>query len=276
MRELTGPREKIWKASQMVPVEASEEANGMYRLLRDISYPKGFVRLLGLTGRRNYDELTENLPKLVSRFHDDGVFANWTVVQAATFSENAAAEMEALGGAFFRSNMIFLHLPEKRERREEIEGIIRSAEQNRLGVLLYVGPAEAPAGGGAVHVVMEEPEGGWKIGLDLGHSDLALLVAYKLKQNWDCDLVLTAALKEEGLRKEAQDYLKSVAELARIPNAECRTAPMEQAGLEGRKPAITVFSMRAGMDLNGAEAKAKKTGAPCLFSLDSGSENAFA
>jgi hypothetical protein len=75
-----------------------------------------------------------------------------------------------------------MRIPEKPDRKEEIKGVMRSAEQNRLGVLLYDGPKEIPHTGKAIHIIIEEPPDGWKIGNDLGKSDLALLISYKLKQ----------------------------------------------------------------------------------------------
>jgi hypothetical protein len=125
-------------------------------------------------------------------------------------------------------------------------------------------------------MIIEEPLEGWKIGTDLGKSDLAFLISYKLKQNWESDLVFTAALKKEKAREEALDYLKSVAELARIPNAECRTAPLGRENLKGEQPCVTVYSMTGDMDINAIDAKVDSTGTPCLFALDSGFENAFA
>ena len=276
IESLAGPREKTWKANLLVPVESSDQASRIYRLLRDIAYPKGFVRLLGLTGRRNYDELTESLPELADRFQNDGVFATWTVVKAATFSENVAAGLEALGGAFFRSNLIFMRLPEKADRKEEIKRVIRSAKESQLGILLYAGPEEMTEKTGTVHMIMEKPEKGWKIGTDLAKSDLAFLISYKLKQNWKSDLILTAALENEKEREQALEYLKSVVELARVPNAECRASHGDWKNLDSEKPTVTIYSMNTDTDLSYIESQIEKAGTPCLFALDSGLENAFA
>jgi len=276
MENLAGPREKTWKANLLVPVEVSDEVDKAYGLLRDIAHPKGFVRLLGLTGKRNYDELIENLPKLAERLHEDRVFATWTVVQAGTFSENVAAGLEALAGAFFRSSLIFLRLPEDRGREEEVRRIIRSADRNGLGVLLYAGPGEIPEKGKAVHIVIEEPAGGWDIGKDLGESDLALLIAYQLKRNWKSDLTLVAALKRYEAREKALDYLRAVAELARIPNAGLRTAPLDGLDLREDRPSVTVYSLGKDPDLGALRSRVKAAQTPCLFAMDSGFENALA
>jgi hypothetical protein len=169
-----------------------------------------------------------------------------------------------------------MRIPEKADRREEIKSVMRSAEQNQLGVLLYSGPEKIPENVETVEMIIEEPEAGWKIGTDLGKSDLALLISYKLKKNWKSDLILTAALGNDEERKPALDYLKTVAELARIPNAECRTVSLGRENQAGEKPTVKVYSMTGDMDLSSLDSKMESTGQPCLFALDSGFENAFA
>jgi hypothetical protein len=123
--------------------------------------------------------------------------------------------------------------------------------------------------------VLERPEGGWEIGLDLGGADLALLVAYKLKHNREEDLVLTARLEHEAQREAALAYLKSVAELARVPNAELRAlSPSDEE--DDLTAAITIFTLRLPADFSQMRERASRAETPCLFALDSGRENALA
>ncbi|MFW5735237.1 MAG: amino acid permease, partial [Oceanidesulfovibrio sp.] len=299
MEAMTGPRQKSWKANMLVPVENSAQAAKVYGLLRNLAYPKGFVRLLGLTGQRNYQELTENLPRLADRLQADSVFATWTVVRAASFSENVAAGLEALGGAFFRSNTIFLRLSGNTQRDAEIEHLVDDAKAYELGALIYLGPpppeGERPADDdeeteealqafgrheGGVHLVLDTPENGWRIGTDLADADLAMLLAYKLKTNWKTRLTITARIQDPGERKDALDYMRAAVELARIPNAMLRLAESEEeldysvaAGEE--LPAVTLFSLHAPDDYASMRARSKRVRTPCLFAMDSERENAL-
>ncbi|HSO22307.1 MAG TPA: amino acid permease [Chondromyces sp.] len=276
VERLAGTREKTWKANLLVPVEVSTQVGVVYDLLRDIARPKGFVRLLGLTGRRNYDELTENLPTIAERFHNDKIFATWTVVQAATFSENVAAGLEALGGAFFRSNMVFLRLPESSERSQEMWKVIGSAARNQLGVVLYAGPEETESvRAKAVHLIVGKPGDGWRIGTDLGDADLGLLVAFKLKLNRKCDLVLSARIDAEDETGDALDYLKTVTELARIPDADRRVVRPGEELSPGLQVGVTVFSITGDTRLEEVRSRTEEAQTPCLFTLDSGRENAL-
>ncbi len=294
MEQFTGPREKTWKANMLVPVENSNQAAEVYGLVRNLAYPKGFVRLLGLTGARNYDELTRNLPDLAARLEDDSVFATWTVVRAADFSENVAAGLQALGGAFFRSNMLFLRLTANRERDEEMARLVQDARTYDLGALIYVAPEPAEGDDApvedalktharderAVHLVLDRPGDGWRIGTDLDEADLAMLLAYKLKRNWPAQLTITARLEDAAERPEALEYLRAVVELARIPNAFLRAVESEEAldpGLErgASRPEITIFSMTAPVDIGSLRARCDRVRTAALFALDSRRENAL-
>ncbi len=273
---MAGSRERAWKANLLVPAEDPTEVEEAYELLRDIAYPKGFVRLLGLTGKREYSDLVERLPLLAARFGKEGVFATWTALELPTFADNLVAGMEALGGAFFRSSMIFLRMPPPDGTREaQIARVLADADRQGLGILLYAPGDNAAPQTGPVHLVLERPENGWEIGLDLGGADLALLVAYKLKLNRKAQLVLTARLRYDDEREQALAYLKSVAELARVPNAHLRAlGPADQEG--DLTPAITIFTLQLPADFSQLRQQKSHTAQPCLFALDSGGENALA
>jgi hypothetical protein len=246
--------------------------------LRDVSRPKGFVRLLGLTGKREAEVLEESLPELAAEFQDHNVFCSWTVVDAATFSDNLSAGMEALGGAFFSSNMLFLRLSGDAERREQVARIVRHAEQQGMGVLLYVGePDEVPERGERVAVWMDRPGDDWEPGMDLGNNDLALLTAYKLKRNWSGQLHLVARVRDAAFQEQARDFLRSVVELARIPNARVRVQEPdgEAETVRDVQPDLCLFPFDASTPFEEMERLRERVGTPCIFAMDSGLENAL-
>ena len=268
--------ERAWKPNLLVPIEEPQEMESLYGLLRDVAYPKGFVRLLGLAGRHRYEDLAEKLPMLAARFNGDGVFATWTVLGLSMYADNLLTGMEALRGAFFHSSIVFLRMPPPNTTREaQFARILEDAERQRLGILLYAPAPDGVSHPGPVHVVLDRPGHSWQIGLDLGASDLALLIAYKLKHNRKQDLVLTARLRHHSERDQALAYLKSVAELARIPTARLRTQAASDQELD-LEPAITVFALRASADFSELRDQVGRARSPCLFALDSGRENALA
>ena len=274
---MMGPRAKTWKANLLVPAEDSRQVERLYGLLRDLAAPKGFVRLLGLTGRRALDEMTDNLPELAERFQDDDVFATWTVVEAGSFSDNLAAGIEALGGAFFRSSVVVLRFPDSDERAREVVRLVADARRYGLGVALLSGTEGELAAEGGVHLVLDRPEGGWEIGQDLADADLALLLAYKLKKSWSARLTVTGVVGSDDEAVQAEDYLHAATELGRVPNAEIATARDEAAlgGAPDHEVRLTLFSIDEKPNLERIEERTRAAGTPCLFVLDSGAENAL-
>jgi adenylate kinase family enzyme len=292
VQSLAGKRERAWKANILLPVEKPGDAQKLFGLLRDISYPKGFIRLLGLTGKEKEEELSERLEQIAERFRESGVFSSWTVVDAATFGENLVAGMEALSGAFFQSNVIFLNYPETDERKEEFKRIVRDVKKKKRGVLMLADPqkvilkewkniekkaeitvqeVEFPQ----IYVYIEKPERGWEVSMDLGNMDLAILIAYKLKLNWDCELNLIAQTEQAWEKEKAVDYLRSISELARISGVKIDA---KEKGTTGKvaSPAISVFQLEEEVDFKEIDNRIQMAGGPCLFAMDSGLENALA
>jgi hypothetical protein len=275
---LTGPRERAWKANLLVPVEVSDEVRRLSGLLRDIAYPKGFVRLLGLTERRTYRELTETLPDFSSSLQEQGVFSSWTVVDAASFSENLAAGMQALRGAFFKSHLLFLRMPLNRDRNDDLRRIIGEARKYHVGICLLAGALDDLTGNERIiSVWLTQPSSNWKIGTDLGEMDLGLLIAYKLKRNWRADLYLRAVIVNEKDRQAASDYLKTVAELARIPNANLGVVLASEQAAEMKEihSDIHILQLPEDPDFSRLQHEYESSGASCLFTMDSDKENAL-
>ncbi len=278
MENLAGPRERTWKANLLIPVEDSSEASRHFDLLRDIAYPKGFVRLLGLTGKREKGELEENLPKLADNFNSNGVFSAWSVVSAAQFSENLAAGMEALGGAFFTSNLIFLRLPKEKKREDEIKNIIEYADLQHMGVIISADEnLKKDYDKNALAMLLEKGDSGWEATMELGNMDLALLAAYKLKRNWKAELHLLARINHADEKDKARNFLRSLSELARIPNAEIHICHQEEEKeeLDRFNPSMCILPFNAKTPFEKIRSVSERLARPCLFTMDSGKENAL-
>lgn len=275
---LTSSSERTWKANMLVPVEDPGELLGIFNFLRDIAYPKGSIKLMGLTGKTDEGTLLSRLLHMSRGFQDEGIFASWTVIDTAKFEENLVAGMEALTGSFFKPRVLFLSLPESGDRDEELRKVIRKAGLHRMGVLLFSKHPKAGLGRqNSINLWVEDRGPGWEISMDLGNLDLALLTAYKLKSNWKASLSFTALVSSPVQAQAAENFLHSLSELARIPNVEVHVL---HENLENSPQiplvSLNIFSLDPEPDLDIARSLMEKTGSSCLFSLDSGEENALA
>jgi solute carrier family 12 sodium/potassium/chloride transporter 2 len=282
VNELAATTERIWKANLLIPVRDTHQLRGTFHFIRDVCYPKGFIKLLGLTDKVDREHLLERLPPLARAFQSQGVFASWTVIDAATFGDNLVAGMEALGGAFFKPNVLFLTLPPSPDQdlETELQDIILKASQNKVGVILLVNHPKAGLGRRyAINVWLNDRSPDWELTMDLGNLDLALLIAYKLKRNWGASLNVIAGVKDPEYRSDAREFLDNLVEMARLPRT--KTLVLHGEGIEQYSKAapvvsLNIFCMSDLPDFAEYRLLVRTMGSACLFALDSGRENALA
>ncbi len=276
--ELAAARQRTWKANLLVPVEEIKYLERMFDFIRDLSYPKGFLKVVGLTGKAREEHLEDELPEIIERFRNEKIFASWTVISAASFGDNLQAGIETFGGTFFKPNLLFLHMPESAEREAEVAEIIKIALENRIGVLLFVDPAErgleAP---GRINVWFSDRSPDWEVRMELENQDLAILIGYKLMQSWEAELTFVAALEDENRADAARKFLDNVAAMARIPQAGIAIQPGGLVREFDVDPGdFNLIPLPASPDFDDLRRIAERTGTPCLFTRDSGDEGALA
>ncbi len=273
--ELTASRERSWKANLLVPVEASQQLQDAFAVVRNISYPSGFLKIVGLTGPENEPKLAEALSEVADAFHDKGVFASWTVITAATFGENLQAGIETFAGAFFKPNVVLLSMPQDENRETEVKAILETCRDRRIGVLLLNDyPQDRKTDPAAVNIWFDDRGPDWKLDMDLGNQDLALLTGYKLMRNWNMQMRLVAKISDGQQKKAAEDFLKMLSAAARIPNVS--TAVVADESDDSAPPAdLHLFPMPDAVDFSRMRQQSRHYQATCMFVLDSGQENAL-
>lgn len=274
VKELAASRERTWKANLLVPVEDVDHLQRQFDFTANIARPKGFVKVVGLTGRVDQQRLLADLPDVAAAFSEQGVFASWTIISAARFGDNLKAGIETFGGTFFKPNLLLLTLPDGTEREPELADIIETALQNEIGVLLLAGESLAGLGKpGWVNVWFRDRGPGWELSMDLGNQDLAVLIGYKLKINWEAGLRLVALIEDSGRADAARQFLRAVANLGRIPVDEFSVQP---AGSDIASADLNIIPMSSPPDFEALRDLCHKVGTPCLFTCDAGSENVLA
>lgn len=282
VNELTATTERAWKANLLIPVRDPHQLRGTFHFIKDVCYPKGSIKILGLTGKVDKERLLRRLPFLGQAFQNQGVFGSWTVIDAATFGDNLVAGMEALGGAFFKPNVLFLNLPfdPDPELETELQDIILKASQNKVGVLLLANHPQAGLGRRqSINVWVEDRSPNWELTMDLGNLDLALLIAYKLKRNWPASLNLLAPVKDSEQVPAAREFLNNLVELARLPHTETRVflgESLDQYAEQIPVVSLNIFGLSSQPDFARCRHLVEMTRSACLFTLDSGEENALA
>mgnify|MGYP006281408351 CR=1 FL=1 len=277
--ELPTMQERAWKPNLLVPVESPSDLRGTFLTIQDLTYPQGSVKIVGLPTDEDPEGLQDRIDTLTHAFRDRGVFASATVIDAGGFADGLRAGMQALRGAFFRPNVVFLRMPAAPEREDDYRHIIAEADREAVGTLLYAPHPRASLGQRqTINVWIHDRSPDWRIALEIGNLDLALLAGYKLSQNWDADLRLITALKDPDEEAKARDFLEKLIDLGRFPNASATvgTVPFSDYIQQAPQADLNIFGLQPEPDFEVIRHLVETTESTCMFVRDSGRESALA
>ena len=277
--DLPALQERAWKPNLLVPVLDTRQLRGDFRFIHDVTYPKGSIRLIGLTTSDHMSDGQEELVNLATGFRNEGVFASWSTVEGADFRTAVGTGMDTLGGSFFRPNILFLSYPETDEHRDDIIELVGKAKQNEMGVLLFADHPQARLGRRQViNLWVSDRSPDWELSMDIGNADLGILLSYKLLQNWGGQVNLLTAIEDEEQQEPASDFLQNLSEVARLPGAGIHVIPQsfDDALKSAPQSDLSLFGLPNEIELEAMAEMRDCARSACLFVLDSGAENALA
>ncbi|MDX1421244.1 MAG: amino acid permease, partial [Rubricoccaceae bacterium] len=283
--EMPSMQERAWKPNLIVPVDDPRRLRGLFMVLESIAYPKGSIKVLGI-GRPEahpddaaYNAWVQRIGALTEAFRERGVFASWAVVDAGGYADGTIAAVQALRGAFFRPNIVFLPMPETPQREADDRRIVREAHLQQLGTLLYAPHPVAGLGQrSAINVWIRDRSPDWRLSWDIGNLDLSILTAYKLRRNWGAHLRVITVVEDEAEVENARDFMRRLVDLARLPETEVVVGTGAFHAFLPRAPQadVNLFGLLTTPDFDFARRMVEETHATCLFVRDSGKESALA
>ena len=271
-------QETAWKPHLLIPVLSPAELRGVSEFVRDITFPSGSVRILGINRGDNTKHLETLLPELSDEFEEDGIYAKWTVIDSASFADATVSSIQALKGSFFPPNIVFLRLTDEAEWEQEVLSVIKRASGNLMGVLLYAPHPKAALGRRhTINLWIAKQCMTWSSGLNLPNCDLALLIAYKLKINWEAKLNIIAPVAGHEHVDEVKKNLQELISQARIPTNEVIVVPQDfdEFFSEAPQADLEIFSLPPEPDLAQIRNAQAQTRSSCLFCRDSTLESAL-
>jgi hypothetical protein len=277
--ELPTMQERAWKPNLLVPVEQASDLRGAFLTLQDLTYPQGSVKIVGLNPDGDPEAMEQQIDTLTHSFRDRGVFASATLLDAGGFADGLRAGMQALRGAFFKPNIVFLRMPDAAGREADYHDIIREAEREQVGVLLYAPHPRASLGQRqTINVWIKDRSPDWRLSMQIGNLDLALLTAYKLSTNWQAQVRVVTAVPDPDEQAKAQDFLEKLIDLGRFPNTEAvvGTEPFNEYLHTAPQADLNIFGLQPAPDFETIRSLVDTTDSTCMFVRDSGRESALA
>jgi amino acid transporter len=277
--ELPTMQERAWKPNLLVPVETSSDLRGSFLTIQDLTHPQGSVKIVGLSPNGQPEVLDRQIDTLTHSFRDRGIFASATVIDAGGFADGMRAGMQALRGAFFRPNIVFLRMPDSPEREQDYHSIIREADREEVGTLLYAPHPRAALGQRqTINVWIKDRSPDWRLSMQIGNLDLALLTGYKLSENWNARMRVVTAVADADEAEKAQDFLEKLIDLGRFEGAEAvvGTSPFTDYIHEAPQADLNIFGLQPEPDFGTIRQLVEDTDSTCMFVRDSGRESALA
>ena len=277
--DMPSMQERAWKPNLIIPVEDTRALRGTFLMIHDVVYPQGSVKVVGLSEQGFSEGDTRRLRGLTEAFQKQGIFASWTVIDAANPAEGFVASMQALNGAFFRPNTVFLPLPGTPEQVAGQRRVIREAVRQKLGVLLHAPNAQTALGQRqTINVWIRDRSPDWEISMDIGNLDLSILTAYQIKRNWDARIRLITVVPSLEEKGAARTFLEQLVDLGRFQDTSVFVGAGDFAQFLAEAPQadLNLFGLLPDPDYDFIRRMTEVTRSTCLFVRDSGHESALA
>ncbi|MEX0275730.1 MAG: amino acid permease [Flavobacteriaceae bacterium] len=272
-------QQRAWKPNLMVPVRDLVGVKGNFELLVNMAYPKGSVMLLGIEPQAEQNALEPELRKISEAFMAKKVFSSQTIIATDEFAKGINHGNQALRGAFFRPNIIFLNLQDHDDFESEIRPVILEAIRLEIGVLLFSSHPTAGLGRrNMVNVWVRDRKDNWNLGWNIGNLDLSTLIAYRIKENWEGTIRFITVVDNTDEKENAQAFLKSLIQQARLPNTmmEVRIGNFKEVIQNAPAADLNIFGMDERLNRDSVLQIPHWTKSSCVFVKDSGHESILA
>ena len=272
-------QQRAWKANLMVPVRDVNGLRGTFEFLRNIARPKGSIKLLGIEPSSETSTLAEELEAISESFRQKEVFSTSSVIHTSEFAKGINYGNQALQGAFFRPNIVFLNLQNHDDYENELRPVMKESIRLEIGILLFLSHPTALLGQrNTINVWVSDRRTQWNFGWDIGNLDLSILVAYKLKMNWGARIRLITVVKDPEEEQNAKDFLQMLINLARLPQTltEVHIGDFRDVIHKAPTADLNIFGMDEDLKFEFVKEMSVKTKSSCLFVRDSGHESILA
>ena len=271
-------QERSWKPNLLIPATNAATVQGSFSIIKDIAYPRGSAVLMGV-GEKGDDKEKDKLEYIANSFKQAEVFSSTIIMRTSKFSDGVNYGNQALTGAFFRPNIIFLNMLEKEDAIADYPLVIREATRLELGVILYMPHPVAMLGQQQIiNVWLKSRSPEWDINDDRYNPNLALLTAYKLHKNWNAKIRLITVIEYEDEEQIAKTFLQELINLARLPIEETviMSGDFQEALVNAPIADLNIFGMFTDNDFETYRKMSLDMSTSCFFVRNSGHENIFA
>jgi solute carrier family 12 (sodium/potassium/chloride transporter), member 2 len=274
--------ERTWSPHLLVPLADDEDVDRARAWLPELTAEGGPARLVAVRPGGVDDHLLEAIEDLREDLGQAGIDTTATTEETAEADRGPVVALLDAGDDDdpHAANVVVAGFPDRPEQDASARLLLRTAFDVDVGVVLV--PPRPPRRDGAtpeiaLWVRTEGPR--QLLERHLPRADLALLIAYRISQQWGGTIRLVTAVRRSADAERAHEYLGEVVERARLPGPPDLSVVERPFGEAiGQVPPATlhVLALSTQVDFDWLREVRERLEAPCLFVRDSGVENAFA
>lgn len=247
--------ERTWSPHLLVPVCDGPDVERARRWLPRLALPGEPIRLVTIDTDEIDGALDDDIVALREHLDNNGLDPSTTRVEAAQAARGPSVALVATGDEEDPNagNLLVARFPDTAEQDAPTRSLLREAFEKNVGVVLVpprpprldggeqgdehgTPKAEATRGtptGQEADEAADDDDAApvialwlrgqgpdWHVGDHLPHSDLALLLAYRLVRSSEAKLTLVTAVRGMQDTEPAERYLREVAEIARLRGRE--------------------------------------------------------
>lgn len=266
---------RSWKPDLLIPVERTTQLEGYYRIVRALIMPQGSIQVVGICAK---PEAFPKLSEMVTEFQKEGLFATGSVLDGMDFLTGLRSCITVKNGSFFRPNTIFVSLDNRTEA--ELQAIVGMAKAYRMGVILLgIHPESRLGRERKINLWVRDQSPNWQLGLELANLDYSVLLSYQLNRNWGASIRVLSVARDVEDVPATQKFLTKLMRYARMPkDIRVQVEHGDFWAFISRAPRadLNIMGLSENVQKDMLISLVMKTGASCIFVLDSGNESALA
>lgn len=266
---------RSWKPDILYPIERTTQLEGNFRFLLSLVSPQGSVQAIGMLTSPNSRKLG-GLESIIQEMREEGIFASCTIVETTDYATSLRTTAAVTRSSFFKPNILFSQIEDRKQ--DELNEMLKIAADNKMGLLLFARHPDTGLGKSRqINLWIRDQSPNWHLSFHMANIDLPLLIALMLVCNAGMKLRVLCLVSEAENVAPAQEYLKDLMILARMPAGY--QLQVENAGFQdfvGNAP-------RADLNIFGLSAKiadkkfmlemVQENDSSCLFIRNSGGES---
>lgn len=146
--------ERGWRPRVLAPIDDARQLHRAGSFLRDMTYPKGSVKIVGL--RHAQDErLTEDVAEISRLLRKEQIPTSWSVIDEPSFEGGFLSTMRASGVGIGKSNIVYLAYPQTEDQQRHAQAVLDEAAADNLGVLMLASRHMGRLGGARRHQAVD-------------------------------------------------------------------------------------------------------------------------